>query len=456
MAALAGLLVEKGFVVKGSDSQAYPPMSELLRDMKIPISLGYGPDNLEPEPDMVIIGNVIRRDNPEAVAVMERSIPYMSFPQAISHLCLKERRPLIAAGTHGKTTTATLLASALRGTGADPGFMIGGIPRDFGTGFHLGAPPWFVLEGDEYDTAFFDKQPKFLHYRPHGVILTSIEFDHADIYQDLEHLKKAFAKLVKIVDPDGVIVACIDWPAVREVCKNAPCRVITYGALSDDAMWRIHNCRTSKGKTTFKARLKEKTCLDLEIQLPGLHNALNSLGVTALCHHLGLPLDSVRQGLAACTGVKRRQEVIGIINGVTVIDDFAHHPTAVKETLKALRERYPDDRLIAVFEPRTNTSARAVFQQVYPDAFEWADLVLVREVPYPEKAPEGDRFSSIKLVQDLCSAGKKARCFKNAGEILAFLSRETHPGDVIAILSNGDFEGLHQNLLSILKNEKRP
>ncbi len=453
MAALAGLLLEKGFVVKGSDSQAYPPMSDLLRDMKIPVSLGYSAENLQPEPDFVIIGNVIRRDNPEALAVMERSIPYMSFPQAISHLCLQGRRSLVAAGTHGKTTTATLLAAALRGTGADPGFMIGGVPLDFGTGFHVGSPPWFVLEGDEYDTAFFDKQPKFLHYRPYGLILTSIEFDHADIYQDLGHIRDAFARLVRIVDPEGLIVACRDWPVVREVCQNAPCRVITYGAAADDAMWHIGDLRISGGKTSFSACLGDEVRMDLEIWLPGLHNALNGLGVAALCYHLGLSPDGVRQGLASCAGAKRRQEVIGEINGITVIDDFAHHPTAVRETLKALREKYTGRRLIAVFEPRTNTSTRAVFQRVYPGSFESADLILVREVPYPEKAPEGDRFSSERLVEDLRGAGRDAHYFMNAGEILDYLTGEAGPGDVIAIMSNGDFEGLHQKLITALKNE---
>ncbi len=450
MAALAGLLQEQGYVVRGSDTQAYPPMGDLLKSLKIPVSIGYRPENLEPRPDLVIIGNVIRRDNPEAVAVMEANIPYMSFPSALSHLCLRDRLSLVVAGTHGKTTTATLLVSAIQGTGTTPGFMIGGIPREFGTGFHLGTPPWFVLEGDEYDTAFFDKNPKFLHYRPHGVILTSVEFDHADIYKDLEQIKNAFMRLVDIVDPEGVIVACWDWPVVQEVCEHARCKVITYGT-SIGVDWCLEEYRTEGDKTIFQAASPAGDTVTVESRLPGLHNALNSLGGLALCRHLGMPLEGIMRGLGACAGVKRRQEVLGVIHGITVIDDFAHHPTAVKETLEALKARYSGNRLTAVFEPRTNTSRRAVFQGVYPGAFGAADLVLVRDVPDPEKAPVGDRFSSERLVEDLRKTGKEAYFFKNANEILDFLLKEAKPGDVIAILSNGDFEGLHQGLIAGLE-----
>ena len=457
MAALAGLLRERGFVVRGSDTHAYPPMGDLLRSMDIPVAMGYRPRNLDPRPQLVIIGNVIRADNPEARAAMERGIPFMSFPAAVAELCLADRKSLVVAGTHGKTTTATLLVSALRASGADPGLMIGGIPRDLGTGFHMGTPPWFVLEGDEYDTAFFDKNPKFLHYRPHGVLLTSIEFDHADIYRDLDQVKKAFRRLVEATDPGGVIAACRDWPAVREVCEDARCKVVTYGSGKGarDAMdWRLEDVRVTGEGTSFVAVHGTGERLPVHIRLPGRHNAMNALGTLALCHALGMDVRETIPGLSRCRGVKRRQEIIGEVGGITVVDDFAHHPTAVKETLDALKNRYAGRRLVAVFEPRTNTSRRKVFQDVYPGAFRAADLVVVRDVPEPEKAPPGDRFSSMLLVEDLKRQGREAHFFPDAEGILGFLLAKAKEGDVVAILSNGDFEGLHDKLIEGLK--KRP
>ncbi len=458
MAAVAGLLKQMGYRVRGSDANFYPPMSDLLQALEIPVSLGYDPSNLKPRPDFVVVGNVITRINPEAQALLESDIPYVSFPEALCRFCLKDRRPLVVAGTHGKTTTSTFLVSALMQEAIEPGFMIGGIPLLLGSGFHLGRPPWFVLEGDEYDTAFFDKRPKFLHYRPFGLILTSIEFDHADIYSDLDQIKLAFKELVKIVPPDGIISACWDWEVVRQVCAFAKCRVVTYGT-KEGCDLRLLSCHINRGQNRIEAELKihdECRRIAFTIQLPGAHNALNALGVIALTSVFsGLSLESTIKGLEACKGVRRRQEVIGEIGGVTVIDDFAHHPTAVKETLKALRQRYPMHRLIAVFEPRTNTSRRAIFQDIYPLAFEPADLVLVRQVPQPEKAPAGDRFSSEKLVCDIKALGKEAYFFQDAKAILSWLLENSASGDVVAILSNGDFEGLHKDLLEGLEARQK-
>jgi UDP-N-acetylmuramate: L-alanyl-gamma-D-glutamyl-meso-diaminopimelate ligase len=454
MAALAGLLQGKGYTVRGSDGKTYPPMSHLLERLGIPVAEGYSQTHLSPAPDMVIIGNVIRADNPEALYVQSKSIPYLSFPQALSQLCLGDRSALVVAGTHGKTTTSTLLVSALRGAGEEPGFMVGGVLRDFDTGFRLGARPWFVLEGDEYDTAFFDKRPKFVHYKPHGVILTSLEFDHADIYADLDAVKRAFSGLVALIPPEGLLVACVDWPDVMEVCSGARCRVITYGE-SSGSMWQMGACPTDASGSRFEILRAGKPWRTVSLPLPGRHNALNALAVIALCTHLGIDEKGFRQGLATCGGVKRRQEVRGDVAGVTVIDDFAHHPTAVRETLRALREQFAGRRLIAVFEPRTNTSRRSVFQEVYPHCFSAADRVLIREVPDPEKAPPGDRFSSRKLVDDLRRAGADAAYFPDADAILEDLKRACRRGDVVAVLSNGGFENLIQRLLLALGEVSR-
>ncbi|MGQ9813222.1 MAG: UDP-N-acetylmuramate--L-alanine ligase [Dissulfurimicrobium sp.] len=454
MAGLAGLLKQKGYNVRGSDSQAYPPMGDLLKKLKIPVYLGYGKANLSAKPDLVIIGNVIRRDNPEAAHVLSEGIPYMSFPQALSHFFLHERTPLVVAGTHGKTTTSSLLVSALTGAGQDPGFMIGGVLNAFESGFRLGSPPWFVIEGDEYDTAFFDKQPKFIHYMPKAAILTSIEFDHADIYPDLDAVKAAFIRFAKLIPQNGLLVACADWPAVKDILQYARCRVVTYGK-STDMDYCITSCKTGETVTKFSFMAKDGPRLHAAIPLPGRHNALNALGVAALLIELGFETQTALHGLGVCSGVKRRQEVRGVEAGVAVIDDFAHHPTAVKETILALKERYAGRRIIAVFEPRTNTSRRAIFQNAYPEAFLGADMVMVRETPNPEKSPPGDRFSSQRLVDDLRALKIDAAYFPDADAIVNTLVPLCREGDVVVVFSNGAFEGIHERLLSALKDKSR-
>lgn len=455
MAALAGLLKQKGYRVKGSDSNAYPPMSDLLHKLDIPVTLGYHEDNLAfrfpdyQSPDMVIVGNVVRANNPEIEYAISKGIPYLSFPEALSRLFLRDRMPLVVTGTHGKTTTSALLVSALEALEKHPGFMVGGVLRAFESGFCIGRCPWFVIEGDEYDTSFFDKRPKFLHYHPHGVILTSIEFDHADIYPDLDSIKQAFSKLVGLIPPDGVLVACSDWPAVVEICNQAKCKVLTYGEESG-CQWQLADLSIDAFGTRFNVLHNREFFCELQIRLPGKHNALNALGVLVLCNHLGMRKDEVVKGLSFCPGVKRRQEIKGEVAGVTIIDDFAHHPRAVKETLSALSSVYSGRRLVAVFEPRTNTSRRSIFQDFYAQSFDNADRVLVREISNPEKAPPGDKFSSRKLVTDLNKKGINAAYFSDANAILKDLLANRCEGDVIVILSNGDFEGLAEKLLSSL------
>jgi len=447
--ALAGMLKSAGYTVTGSDQQVYPPMSDFLAGQNIGVQSGYSPDNLEPRPDLVVVGNVIRRDNPEALALGECGIPYVSFPQALSHFFIRDKISLVVAGTHGKTTTSSLLASLLREIGAEPSFMIGGLVQAFGRNFNVTEGKYFVAEGDEYDTAFFDKGPKFLHYRARIAILTSIEFDHADIYADLAAIKTSFAKLVASMPPDGFLVACWDDPVVREVCQGAKCTVVGYGS-SEGCDWRITGLLVRPETTSFQVSRHGVDFGGFENVLPGRHNALNALAVIAVLDILGFVREDVAQGLRKFQGVRRRQEVRGVARGVTVIDDFAHHPTAVRGTLAALAAAYAGHRLVAVFEPRTNSSRRKVFQEAYASAFDAAAEILVREPAPLANIPEPERFSSLQLVDDLAGRGLCAKYFSTTEDVLSYLDGSVQEGDVVAIMSNGGFDNIHQRLLELL------
>ncbi len=447
--ALAGMLKAAGYLVTGSDQNVYPPMSDFLRDSGIPVKVGYAPENLEPRPDLVVVGNVITRANPEASALAELAIPYLSMPQALAHFFIGERISLVVTGTHGKTTTSSLLATVLHHAGRGPGFMIGGLVQGFGRNYNVGTGDYFVVEGDEYDTAFFDKGPKFLHYRPRVAIITSIEFDHADIYADLEAVKASFRKLVAIMPRDGCLVANLDDPVVRELTAAASCEVVGYGT-GPDLAWRLGELAVGPGGTDFEVLKEGEVYGRFHCVLPGRHNGLNCLAVTAVLDRLGLAPREIGTGLAAFAGVKRRQEVRGVARGVTVIDDFAHHPTAVRETLAALKGAYPGRRLLAVFDPRTNSSRRRVFQQAFATSFTSADRILVREPePLLKVAPE-ERFSARELVGALQERGQAADYFAVTDEIIEFLVRFAQPGDVVAILSNGGFDNIHARLLERL------
>jgi UDP-N-acetylmuramate: L-alanyl-gamma-D-glutamyl-meso-diaminopimelate ligase len=451
MAALAGMLLQSGYRITGSDRQVYPPMSDFLAGLGIQVANGYAPENLTPRPDLVIVGNVITRINPEAVALAEANIPYLSLPQALAYFFIGSRTSLVVAGTHGKTTTSSLLASALHRAGLDPSFMIGGIVREFGGNFRIGEGPHFVAEGDEYDTAFFDKGSKFLHYQPKIAILTSIEFDHADIFADLGAIMTTFRRFVRLLPPDGLLVACLDDPNVAEIASEARCPVHGYG-LSRDLPWSLTEVRGAGGTTSFSVIHDGRHWHDMSLRLPGRHNCLNALAVTAVLDHLGIDRRLIAEGLANFGGVKRRQEVRGIASGVTVIDDFAHHPTAVRETLAALKAAYPGSRLVAVFEPRTNSSRRAVFQQEYVRAFCDADAVLLREpLPLSGVAAE-ELFSSAQLAADLRRNGQEdVHSFPDTDRLLDHLGNSLLSGDVVAILSNGGFDNIHVRLLELLQ-----
>ncbi len=449
MAAMAGMLKKQGFHVSGSDNQVYPPMSDFLAKMGIPILEGYSSENLDPRPDLVVVGNVITRKNPEAITLAERGIPYLSFPQLLGEKFLEGKKSLVVAGTHGKTTTSSILATMLHGAGYDPGFMIGGIVQAFGRNFRVGKGPHFVVEGDEYDTAFFDKGPKFLHYRPHIAVITSIEFDHADIYADLEAVKKSFAKLVAIMPEDGCLVACMDDPVVREIVRDARCPVVGYG--QGDSDWQLSDVICTRTGSTFTAFHNGQSCGTFTTVMPGRHNCLNSLAVLAVLDRLGLSAKVAERQLSLFQGVKRRQEVRGIVGGVTVIDDFAHHPTSVRETLIALKAAYDGQRLVAVFEPRTNSSRRRVFQAEYEKVFAAADDILVKEPDALVNVPEEERFSAKELVGGLKKRGAHANYFPDTDRILEYLASFLQSGDVVAILSNGGFDNIHERLLAQLQ-----
>ena len=450
MAALAGMLKSSGYEITGSDKAVYPPMSIFLEEIGINACDGYGGKNLEPRPDLVIVGNVIPKINPEAQALAEAKIPYLSFPQALAHFFIQSRTSLVVTGTHGKTTTASILASCLNRAELDPTFMIGGIVREFDANFRLGKGEHFVSEGDEYDTAFFDKESKFLHYRPDIAIITSVEFDHADIFDDLDAIKRSFKKFVSLLPKDGLIIAHLDDPNVVEVVQDATCEVQGYGK-SSKLDWSLHDVRADGGITHFKVRRRGKEWAEFAVQLPGTHNCLNSLAVAAVLHRIGATPKVINEGLIQFGGIKRRQEVRGIVNKVTVIDDFAHHPTAVKETLKALKAAYAGQRLITVFEPRTNSSRRSIFQKDYISCFDSSELTFIREPVPLDNVASDELFSSKKLAMDLNKRGLHAESCPDTDTILDKLLPILQENDVVAILSNGGFDNIHTRLLKKLQ-----
>ncbi len=449
MASLAGMLKAKGYAITGSDKNVYPPMSYLLQSLGIPVLEGYLSEHLHPAPDLVIVGNVVSKDNPEAMELARLKLPYLSFPQAIGHFALEGKKAVVVSGTHGKTTTASMAAWALETAGMDPGFMIGGIPLNFGNNFNAGTGRHFVIEGDEYDTAFFDKGPKFLHYKPWAVILTGIEFDHADIYRDLDHVVQSFRKLIKIIPPEGVLIANGDDKTTLSEIKRAVCRVETYG-FSSKNRWRPVDLAVDEVSTKVTILKDDKEFLALETPVYGRHNISNLLAVTVLAHLLGVPPDRLSESARTFQGVKRRQEIVGEKNGILVLDDFAHHPTAVKETIRAVREKYSDRRLIAVFEPRSNSSRRNIFQETYKGAFDRAQIILIPEPPFMEKIPERERFSSRRLVSDLREKNLEAFYFENTDSLLEGMVKTVKRGDVLLIMSNGGFDNIHQRLLEKL------
>jgi UDP-N-acetylmuramate: L-alanyl-gamma-D-glutamyl-meso-diaminopimelate ligase len=454
MSALAGLLRARGYRVTGSDTAVYSPASTLLERLGIEVRQGYRAEHLAGA-DAVVIGNAVTRTNPEAVAAAARGLPVYSMPGLVGML-LDGRRPLVVAGTHGKTTSSAMLAWVLHRAGRRPGFLVGGMPIDFEATFALGEGGDFVIEGDEYDSAFFDKRPKFLHYRPHGVVLTGIEFDHADIYRDLEHVKTAFRELVALLPPGAPLMVASDFPHGVEVARSGRATPCLFGEAAGGA-WRARDVRDDGARITFVVEREGRRLGTVRLRLLGVINVRNALGVFAFSTALGLEPDEIVAGLESFRGVRRRQEVVGESSGVTVIDDFAHHPTAIAGTLAAVRARYRTRRLIAVFEPRSNTSRRRIFQQAFAEALAGADRVMlsaVFEKPNDPLSPS-ERLSTDELVADLGRRGTKARVLPSPEAIAAELVRAARPGDVIVVMSNGSFGGLPRRVANLLADATR-
>ena len=444
MATLAAMLQEQGCTVTGSDTQAYPPMDQFLASQGIVPQIGYDVAHVTDDIDLAVIGNVVSRGNPEVEAVLERRIRYASLPETVRDRFLWGRRPIVIAGTHGKTTTTAMTAWALLTAGADPSFLVGGVPRNFDAGYGLGRGDLFVIEGDEYDSAYFDKTAKFLKYLPFVAVVGSLEFDHADIYADLDALTLAFRRLAALVPGNGRLLLGADDPGARALADHAHCPVETFG-LSDDADWQAAGIDYRPDRTAFDVRHGGATVARVECPLLGAFNVRNALAAVAAGAAVGVLPAPLAGALATFRGVRRRLELSGVGRGVTIYDDFAHHPTAVRETLAALRATSPPGRIWALFEPRSATSCRRLFQADYAAALAGADDVVIAPV-HRAGIPAGQRLDTARLAADLTASGTRARHVASIDAITTLVADEAQAGDVVVLMSNGDFGGLHNRL----------
>ncbi|MGB9500097.1 MAG: UDP-N-acetylmuramate:L-alanyl-gamma-D-glutamyl-meso-diaminopimelate ligase [Dissulfuribacterales bacterium] len=449
MGALACMLKDLGYAVTGSDANVYPPMSTFLESKGVSIFEGFDAQNLAYGPDFVVVGNAVRKENPEAVRVFAMGLHYCSMPQALNRFVVADKKTVLVTGTHGKTTTASIVAWILQKAGLDPSFMIGGILQNFDGNYRLGQGGYVVLEGDEYDTAFFDKRSKFMHFDPHVTILTSVEFDHADIFKDLAHVKRTFDGFVGGLSENSTLIAYDNDKIIDVLVAGRKTNVLRYGLLPA-SRWRFDNALVKPPWNYFNVVCNGEPFGRFKTKLVGEHNRLNAIAAIAAADKLGISAHVIADALETYAGVKRRQEIRGIINGVTVIDDFAHHPTAVRETIKAVKPFYPEGRLLAVFEPRTNTSMRNIFQDDYAAAFDMADMICIRKPPLLKKIPQDQRFSSEQLVADLKARGKDAHYFSDTDAIIDFLADTVKNKDVVLIMSNGGFDNIHERLLERL------
>ncbi len=452
MASLAGMLKAQGHRVTGSDTAAYPPMSDQLVSMGIPVLEPYAEHNLQPEPDLVVVGNAISRGNVELEYVLDERIPFCSMAAILHDEFLVGRESLVVAGTHGKTTTTSMLAWIYETAGLQPSFLIGGVAENFGTSFHVRPSRPFLLEGDEYDTAFFDKGPKFLHYFPDAAILTHVEFDHADIYDDLKAVKTAFSRFVNLIPRRGRLVAFDGSGNVTDCVSKAFCTVERYGFM-EDSFWRVTDMTHSGGGVDWTVSRQGEVFARLRLPMAGEHNAMNATAAAALAYGQGVPLAAIAEALSTFRSVKRRLEVRAEVAGVTVIDDFAHHPTAIRETLRALRQAYPGRRLWAVLEPRSNTLRRNVFEDDLVQSLRLADRVVLAAVFKSENIPERDRLEPEAVAAGLRVRGTPAVVFADADAIVAGIAGELASGDVVAILSNGGFGGIYTKLPQALESQ---
>ncbi len=428
MGSLAGLLVEAGYEVSGSDTGCYPPMSDLINSLGIKFYEGWSESNLA-NADCVIIGNACGPQNIEAKFARENNLLQLSIGEALNAFCLKDKLSLVVAGTHGKTTTTGLLAHVLAYLGVNPGFMVGGVMMGNGRSFEIGSGQYFVIEGDEYDTAYFDKSPKFLHYKPYGAIVTSVEFDHIDIYKDMQDYTEAFRFLASEVDPAGILVLCAESDIVLDLSKYSNSKIVTYAI--------------NKGDFTAK------DLIDIKMPIPGEHNLLNALSVYALLSSLGFDQSAIKKGIETFAGMKRRQEVILDNERVTIVEDFAHHPTAVRETIKAIKNKYKNRRVIAVFEPRSNTSRRKTFENEYIRSFDDADKLLLKVPPLRHNDKPDEFMDAVKVVKGIKDRIVDAELFDTTDQIVENLGASSKPSDVLLVMSNGSFDGIYSKLIAL-------
>jgi UDP-N-acetylmuramate: L-alanyl-gamma-D-glutamyl-meso-diaminopimelate ligase len=444
MGAVAAAMKQRGFTVTGSDANVYPPMSDFLRGQGITLTEGYHEDNIPADTDLVIIGNAISRGNPEAEAALDRKLLYNSLPEVMKEYFLRGKRNFVVSGTHGKTTTSSMLAWIFQNAGRDPGYMIGGLPKNLGRGAHFGDSEFNVLEGDEYDTAFFDKRSKFLHYLPECVLVNNVEFDHADIYNNIDEIKLTFRRLLNIVPRSGMAYVNGDEQNCLDVAAGAPCPVTTVG-FGENCGLRIDNLSYETSRSSFTLG-----GVAYSVPMTGEFNVRNAAMAVAASTFAGLSVEEIRAGLESFQGVARRQELKGEVNGIKVIDDFAHHPTAIRLAVQSLRQRHPDSRLWILFEPRSNTTRRAVFQSELAEALALADFSVVAAIPDLHKIPANDRLDPDRLSADIARLGGQGWYLPDLETIVAKVAGTAGPGDIIAVLSNGGFGGIHAKLLSAL------
>jgi UDP-N-acetylmuramate: L-alanyl-gamma-D-glutamyl-meso-diaminopimelate ligase len=444
MASAAAALKDKGYAVTGSDQNVYPPMSTFLEQRQIPIFNGYSEGNLAHRPDLVVIGNAISRGNPEAEYALDHKLKFCSLPELLREFFIRGKRCLVVAGTHGKTSTTSLLAWVFEHAGLNPSFLIGGIPTNLGQGARFTDSDWFIIEGDEYDTAFFDKRSKFIHYLPEVAIVNNLEFDHADIFDDLAAVKKTFSHFIRLVPRNGLLLANGDDPNLAPLLNVDFCPVKRFG-LGENNTVRATNLRFGPTASEF-----EIPSAKFHLNLVGELNVRNALAVVAAAKHCGLTNKQIQSAFDTFKGIRRRMEVRGVAGGVTIIDDFGHHPTAIRETLKALRIKYPSEKIWAVFEPRSNTTRRNVFQQDLAASFQDANAVIVAQVARLEQLPAAERLDPELLMSDIRASGKAAEYLPDADSIVAHLAKHARGGEVVCVLSNGGFGGIHAKLLTVL------
>jgi UDP-N-acetylmuramate: L-alanyl-gamma-D-glutamyl-meso-diaminopimelate ligase len=451
MATIAAMLRDRGFRVSGSDEGVYPPMSEFLESKQIAVAKGYNISNLEPRPDLVVVGNALSRGNPEIEYVLNFRIPYTSFPEALKEFFLRDKVPVVVTGTHGKTTTTSMIAWVLQSAGFHPNFFIGGIAENFQSSFGLGEGRHFVVEGDEYDSAFFDKGSKFLHYMPDVAVIGNLEFDHADIFPNLDAIRLQFSRFVNLIPARGFLVVGAESGPAVEVARRSFCQRETFG-IDPSCDWSVRDVQPDATGMAFDILYGRKLFRRVRLPSLGIFNVKNALAATAALHHLGVAEDDVRDALESFKGVRRRLQLREQVDGIGIYEDFAHHPTAVRETLQAIRDSLHPARLWAIYEPRSATSRRNVFQAEIAEALAVADLIALPALFKPERVPAGERLDLDRLVEDLRRAGRAAWNLESVDGIISRVCSDARPGDLIVILSNGGFGGMCEKLPAALRN----